>query len=110
MPLPTTQGNSIMVQRILVTAGAGGIGLTIAKAFIAGGARVHIVDVNAEAVQEITKQLPAITGTVGDISKPEDLDLLFDEVQSQLGGLDVLVNNAGIAGATAPVADYPIDT
>jgi NAD(P)-dependent dehydrogenase (short-subunit alcohol dehydrogenase family) len=99
-----------MTQRVLITAGAGGIGLAIAKAFVANGARVHIADVNAEAVQEITKQYPTITGTVGDISKPADLDALFQDVQNQLGGLDVLVNNAGIAGATAPVVDYPIDT
>lgn len=99
-----------MTQRVLITAGAGGIGLAIAKAFVAGGARVHIADVNAEAVQEITKQYPKITGTVGDISKPADLDALFQDVQNQLGGLDVLVNNAGIAGATAPVVDYPVDT
>ncbi len=80
-----------MTQRVLITAGA----------------RVHIADVNAEAVQEITKQYPAISGTVGDISKAADLDTLFQNVQKQLGGLDVLVNNAGIAGATIPVADYP---
>ncbi|MDB5825766.1 MAG: 3-oxoacyl-[acyl-carrier-protein] reductase [Herminiimonas sp.] len=99
-----------MTQRILITAGGGGIGFAIAKAFVAAGARVHIADVNAEAVQEITKQYPTISGTVGDVSKPADLDTLFHEVQNRLGGLDVLVNNAGIAGATAPVVDYPIDT
>lgn len=99
-----------MSQRVLITAGAGGIGLAIAKAFVADGARVHIADVNAQAVQEITKQYPAISGTVGDISKPADLDVVFQDVQNQLGGLDVLVNNAGIAGATAPVVDYPLDT
>lgn len=99
-----------MTQRVLITAGAGGIGLAIAKAFAARGARVHIADINADAVQEITQQYPAISGTVGDVSKAGDLDTLFDEVQKQLGGLDVLVNNAGIAGATAPVVDYPIDT
>jgi NAD(P)-dependent dehydrogenase (short-subunit alcohol dehydrogenase family) len=99
-----------MNQRVLITAGAGGIGLAIARAFVDGGARVHIADVNAEAVHEITKEHTAITGTVGDISKSADLDTLFDDVQRQLGGLDVLVNNAGIAGATAPVVDYPIDT
>jgi NAD(P)-dependent dehydrogenase (short-subunit alcohol dehydrogenase family) len=99
-----------MTQRVLITAGAGGIGLAIAKAFVASGARVHIADVNAEAVQDITKAFPAISGTVSDISKPSDLDALFRDVQTQLGGLDVLVNNAGIAGATAPVVDYPLDT
>lgn len=99
-----------MTQRVLITAGAGGIGLAIAKAFVASGARVHIADVNAEAVQQIVQQNPGITGSVGDVSKGADLDLLFNEVQAQLGGLDVLVNNAGIAGATAPVVDYPLDT
>lgn len=99
-----------MTQRVLITAGAGGIGLAIAKAFVANGARVHIADVNAEAVQQITQSNPGITGSVGDISKAADLDTLFNDVQAQLGGLDVLVNNAGIAGATAPVADYPLDT
>jgi len=77
-----------MTQRVLITAGAGGIGLAIAKAFVASGARVHIADVNADAVQEITAQYPAISGTVGDISKPADLDTLFQDIQQQLGGLD----------------------
>ena len=99
-----------MTQRVLITAGAGGIGLAIAKAFVADGARVHIADVNAEAVQDITRQHPTISGTVGDLSEPTSLNRLFDDVHQQLGGLDVLVNNAGIAGATAPVADYPVDT
>jgi len=99
-----------MAQRVLVTAGAGGIGLAIAEAFAADGARVHIADINADAVRQLTSSNPAITGSVGDVGKPADLDALFNDVQARLGGLDVLVNNAGIAGATAPVAEYPIDT
>ena len=99
-----------MSQRVLITAGAGGIGLAIAKAFVANGARVHIADVNAEAVAAIVAENENITGSVGDISKAEDLDVLFSDVEEQLGGLDVLINNAGIAGATAPASDYPVDT
>jgi NAD(P)-dependent dehydrogenase (short-subunit alcohol dehydrogenase family) len=99
-----------MAQRVLITAGAAGIGLAIAKAFAEDGARIHVADVNKEAVDDITQQYPAITGTVGDISRSADLDTLFNDVQTQLGGLDVLVNNAGIAGAIASAADYPIDT
>lgn len=99
-----------MTQRVLITAGAGGIGLAIAKAFVATGAKVHISDINAQAVQQIISENPAITGTIGDVSNPQDLDTLFSDVQQQLGGLDVLINNAGIAGATAAVADYPLDT
>ena len=64
---------------------------------------MHIADVDAEAVQKIITESSATSGTVGDISNPADLDTLFHDVQRQLGGLDVLVDNAGIAGATAPV-------
>jgi NAD(P)-dependent dehydrogenase (short-subunit alcohol dehydrogenase family) len=99
-----------MTQRVLVTAGAAGIGLAIAKAFAGAGARVHIADVDREAVAEVAKHYSPISGTVSDVSNPTDLEMLFDDVQEQLGGLDVLVNNAGIAGATSPAADYPIDT
>jgi NAD(P)-dependent dehydrogenase (short-subunit alcohol dehydrogenase family) len=99
-----------MSQRVLITAGAGGIGLAIAKAFVSNGARVHIADVNAEAVAAIVAENENITGSVGDISKAGDLDALFNDVEEQLGGLDVLINNAGIAGATAPASDYPVDT
>ncbi|MFE7422098.1 SDR family oxidoreductase [Rhodococcus sp. NPDC057529] len=99
-----------MTQRVLVTAGAGGIGLAIAKAFAATGARVHIADVNAEAVAAITAENSTISGSAADISTADDLDVLFRNIADHLGGLDVLVNNAGIAGATVPVADYPVDT
>ncbi|WP_430295926.1 SDR family oxidoreductase [Sinomonas sp. B1-1] len=99
-----------MSQRVLITAGAGGIGLAVAKAFVAQGARVHISDINADAVAKIVAENPGVTGSVGDVSRSEDVDALFADVREQLGGLDVLVNNAGIAGATAPVEEYPADT
>ena len=99
-----------MTQRVLVTAGAAGIGLAIAEAFATAGARVHIADINAEAVQQVTSRNSSISGSVGDVGRAADLDTLFADVQSRLGGLDVLVNNAGIAGATAPAEEYPLDT
>lgn len=98
-----------MSQRVLITAGAGGIGLVMAQAFAANGARVHIIDVNEKAVREATERNPGVTGTVGDISRPADLDRLFLDVQEKLDGLDVLINNAGVAGPTAATADYPLD-
>lgn len=98
-----------MIQRVLVTAGASGIGLAIAHAFAAGGARVHIADINEQAIREATKDNSGITGSVADVSDPAAVARLFDEVEKTLGGLDVLVNNAGIAGPTAPVEEYSLE-
>jgi NAD(P)-dependent dehydrogenase (short-subunit alcohol dehydrogenase family) len=95
-----------MSQRVLITAGANGIGLAVAKAFATSGARVHIADINADAIEAVTAENANITGTVGDVSVPGDVETLFADVKTRLGGLDVLVNNAGIAGPTAPVEQY----
>ncbi|MGC5077882.1 SDR family oxidoreductase [Agrococcus sp. DT81.2] len=98
-----------MGQRVLITAGAGGIGLAVAKAFAAQGASVHLADIDADALAAATALDERITATRADVSRAEDLDRLFADVQQQLGGLDLLVNNAGIAGPTAPVEEYPAD-
>jgi NAD(P)-dependent dehydrogenase (short-subunit alcohol dehydrogenase family) len=95
-----------MSQRVLITAGANGIGLATAKAFAAAGAQVHIADINADAVNAVTGEFENITGSVTDVSNPDAVTALFEDVRNELGGLDVLVNNAGIAGPTAPVEDY----
>src|SRR6202158_4844900 len=88
--------------RVLVTAGAAGIGRVIAQAFIDSGARVHVCDVDEPAL----KVLPAkITHSRADVASLTDVDRLFHDVERSLGGLDVLVNNAGIAGPTAKVED-----
>ena len=96
-----------MTQRVLVTAGAGGIGLATARAFEAGGAMVHVADVDAKAVNELVQASPRISGSVLDIADAAAVARLVEDVRQKLGGLDVLVNNAGVAGPTAAVADYP---
>lgn len=89
--------------RVLVTGAAGGIGLEIATVCLEEGARVHICDVN-EALLGSTGALPPEVGrTVADVSKHGDVDRLFQAVGDQLGGLDVLVNNAAITGPVGPV-------
>lgn len=98
-----------MSQRVLITAGANGIGLAIAQAFAAAGARVHIADVNAEAVEAVTSANENITGSVTDVSDPAAVDALFADVRRELAGLDVLINNAGISGPTAPAEQLPFD-
>jgi NAD(P)-dependent dehydrogenase (short-subunit alcohol dehydrogenase family) len=92
-------------QRVLVTGGAGGIGLATTRAFVAAGARVHIADPDAEALGAVTAgpDATAITGSVCDITDTSAVATMFEDVVGVLGGLDVLVNNAGIAGPTAGV-------
>jgi len=89
--------------RVLVTAGAGGIGAAIARAFHEAGSRVHVCDIDRSALDRMTAETPGITGSMADASAAADVDLVFDDVQGALGGLDVLVSNAGIAGPTGPI-------
>jgi NAD(P)-dependent dehydrogenase (short-subunit alcohol dehydrogenase family) len=91
--------------RVLVTAGASGIGRETARAFVEEGARVHICDVDTAALDELARTDPAITRTRADVSNRAEVAAMFDEALSHLGGLDVLVNNAGIAGPTGRVEE-----
>jgi len=91
--------------RVMITAGAAGIGLAIAKAFADDGARVHICDVDEGALEAFSKACPDARATRADVASLADVDALFDAAVGWLGGLDVLINNAGIAGPTGRVED-----
>ena len=97
-----------MPQRVLVTAGGSGIGLVIAEAFAAAGDHVHVCDVDRSRLEALSGS-SAIGTTAADVSDPDEVAALFDDVQSELGGLDVLVNNAGTAGPTGPVESLSFD-
>lgn len=92
--------------RVLVTAGAAGIGLAIAKTFKEHGARVHVCDVDDKALGALEAD---ITKTKADVSSLADVERLFADAHKTLGGLDVLVNNAGIAGPTGKVEDIKVE-
>ena len=98
-------GTSAEGLRVLVTAAGAGIGRAIAETFLANGAAVHICDIDEAALAQSREQLPLITQTVADVADLDDVDRLFSDVRRHLGGLDVLVNNAGIAGPTGLVED-----
>ncbi|WP_029005936.1 SDR family oxidoreductase [Azorhizobium doebereinerae] len=89
--------------RTIVTAGAGGIGLEIASAFARAGARVEVCDVDEGALAALPQSDPAIAGSLCDVSDRASVQRFMDGALSRLGGLDVLVNNAGIAGPTGRV-------
>lgn len=91
--------------RVMVTAGASGIGLAIAQAFAQAGARVQISDISASAIDIAVAGLPGGRGWCADASQPREVDAWFEHALAELGGLDVLVNNAGIAGPTARIED-----
>ena len=92
--------------RVLVTAGASGIGLATAQAFAREGARVHICDVDGAHLAKAAAG--GLSHSVCDVSDPKAVTQLFDTVKAKLGGLDVLVNNAGIAGPTAPCVEVKL--
>lgn len=94
---------SLKNRRVLITAGASGLGLEMARAFHEEGARVFICDIDAPALEAARTELAGIETAVADVSSEQSVAALFDQVQRALGGLDVLVNNAGIAGPTGYV-------
>jgi len=100
---PAPMNLSLAGMRALVTAGASGIGLAIADALIECGARVHVCDVSGDFLAEFRKTRPEAGGSRADVASEADVERLFIEVDKRLGGLDVLVNNAGIAGPTGGV-------
>ncbi len=95
-------------QRVMITAAATGIGRAIAKAFADEGARVYICDVNEDAVQQFRDDFPEIPAAVVNVRNEAEVDRWFDVALEEMEGLDVLVNNAGIKGPTAPVDDIEL--
>ena len=94
--------------RVLVTAGAAGIGKAFAETFADAGSKVFICDVDKGALDQFRKARPEVGAGITDVADPRQVDGLFDAASAFLGGLDVLINNAGIAGPTAPVEDVAI--
>ena len=97
-------------KRVVVTAGASGIGKVIAGRFVEAGARVHVCDVDEDQLLSLELEQPEIGITVADVASPDDVERLFDETIIGLGGLDILVNNAGIAGPDMNLEDMEYES
>ncbi len=91
--------------RVLVTAGASGIGRAVSDVLIAHGATAHICDVSDAFLAEFSRAHPGAGASRADVSSEADVERLFVDVKRKLGGLDALVNNAGIAGPTGGVEE-----
>lgn len=84
-------------KRVVITGGASGIGLATAKRFAAEGSQIFIIDWNKKALDKVLSENPEFSGTYGDVSNPDDMAKAFSRVDDILGGIDVLISNAGIS-------------
>ncbi len=99
-------GNELDNCRVLITAGAAGIGRATAEAFLAKGARVHVCDIDQDALDSFVLDDEAqgrLTTSLLDVTDEEGVATLFEGVAKEFGGLDVLVNNAGVSGPAGDI-------
>ena len=101
-------GQSSAPFRVLVTAAAAGIGRAIAAAFMHSGASVHVCDLSEALLVDFKAAHSGLGVTRADVSDPAQVERLFQEVEAQMGGLDILVNNVGVSGPTAAVDEVSI--
>jgi NAD(P)-dependent dehydrogenase (short-subunit alcohol dehydrogenase family) len=94
-----------MAARVVITAGASGIGLEIVRAFLGSGASVYTCDIASDALAAAAAALPGLHTGACDVGDRVQVDRMVSEAADLLGGIDVLVNNAGIGGPTKPVQD-----
>lgn len=96
----------------IVTGGGSGIGKAASQILARSGAAVLVADLKEEAAQAVVGEIQAEGGTAaalaGDVADP-DFAVAAVEAASKLGPLRIAVNNAGIGGPAAPVADYDLD-
>jgi 2-dehydro-3-deoxy-L-rhamnonate dehydrogenase (NAD+) len=94
----------------VVTGGAQGIGLAIARRLVASGAKLTVWDRDEKLLAKSVASLgAAVTGDAVDVTDSAAVERATRSALEALGRIDVFVNNAGIAGMTKPVTDYPIE-
>src|SRR5580704_5598327 len=109
MKLRQAREEKTMPQRVLITAGAAGIGREFARAFAASGARVFVCAIDTAALDALAREIRGLIARPCDMARRAEIERMVPDAVQNLGGLDVLINNAGISGMTLPVADYPPD-
>jgi NAD(P)-dependent dehydrogenase (short-subunit alcohol dehydrogenase family) len=96
-------------RRVVVTAGAAGLGRAMAGAFLAAGDRVAVCDADPAAVAAVRAALPGLWAEVADVTDPAGLGGYLAGVESAWGGADVVIANAGTGGPAGPVEDIALD-
>ncbi len=93
---------------VLVTGGASGVGQAIAESFINCGNAVHVCDASTDNIEEFLRQNPTASATSCDVSDASQVESVFEDLVGHYGRLNVLVNNAGVAGPTAAAEDIGV--
>ncbi len=96
-------------KRVLITGGASGIGAATVKRFLEEGSRVAVWEHDEQGCRRIEEEAPGLSGTITcDVSDPEAVKRAFIELDELFGGLDVLINNAGISIRHPDITEIPL--
>jgi NAD(P)-dependent dehydrogenase (short-subunit alcohol dehydrogenase family) len=97
-------------KKVLITAGATGIGKATAIALLNAGAQVHVCDIDADALDQLKQLYPLLLTSVTNVAEPDEVAKMFVQLQQEFSGqLDFLVNNAGVSGPAGPLESLDID-
>lgn len=100
---------SVKESRVLVTGAASGMGRATARVFAAEGANVAVTDFNADGAEAVAAEIRGkgqnATAWALDVADPAAIENVVGEIATQFGGLDIVINNAGISGVSAIDAD-----
>jgi NAD(P)-dependent dehydrogenase (short-subunit alcohol dehydrogenase family) len=99
-PLPSDSAGRFTGLRVAVTGGTSGLGLALVRELLGRGARVAFVARTAGRVEQVAREHAGAHGVVGDVSVKEDVHPVAVQIVGELGGLDVLINNASDLGPT----------
>ena len=107
IPVPGPDGFALRDRVALITGGAGGIGLAVARRFAQAGAQLALADIRLDAAREAAESLGRLghqaIGLGGDVSRAVDAQALVRGALERFGRIDILVNNAGRMGRVAPL-------
>jgi NAD(P)-dependent dehydrogenase (short-subunit alcohol dehydrogenase family) len=99
-PFPTISTDPFLDLRVAITGGTSGLGLALVRELSSRGARVAFVARTRERVEQVVRENPGTHGIVGDVSAKNDIYPMAIQITGELGGLDVLINNASDLGPT----------